>query len=190
MNEKNSYMNDDDFWDFAAFWEFFNPFNDKKEKEGKSTPKIIKKTYDINSLIRDLGSENNRVADAAQETLKRLGEIVIPLLIQALGNGKLAIMERSAGALIHIGKTVVNPVIEALKSENPEVRFYAAGVLQMLRDERAIEPLIKILKEEKNEKVRRAVSLALFAIKDPRVKAPLKQYGKEKGVNFVFEDEP
>ena len=25
--------NNDDFWDFAAFWEFFNPFEDEEEKE-------------------------------------------------------------------------------------------------------------------------------------------------------------
>lgn len=183
-------MRDDDFWDFAAFWEFFNPFKEKKEEEPKLTYKTTKKVYDINSLIRDLGNEDDKAADSAQETLEKLGEVTIPLLIQALGNEKLAIRGRASWALIHIGKAVVNPVIEALKNDNPEVRFYAAGILQMLRDERAIEPLIKVLKEDKNEKVRSGTSFALHAMKDPRVKEPLKQYGKERGITFAFEDEP
>lgn len=180
---------DNDFWDFAAFWEFFNPFKDKKTNEEKAIPKTIKKVYDINSLIRDLGSEDVKVADSAQETLERLGEVVIPSLIQALGNESLSIRGRAGWALVNIGKVVVNPVIEALNNENPEVRFYAAFVLQMLADPRAVEPLIKMLKEDKVRKCRNAASLALFAIKDPRAKEPLKEYGEKTGTRFLFQDE-
>lgn len=186
-------MKNDDFWDFVAFWEFFNPFKDKKGEEMKSTSKTIEKVYDINFLIHDLGNEDTKVADSAQENLEKLGEAAIPSLLQALGNESLSIRGRAGWSLVNIGKAVVNPVIEALNNENPEVRFYATFVLQMLRDERSIEPLIKILKEDKNEKVKTGASLALFAIKDPRVKEPLKQYAKEKGGSFggfVFEDEP
>ena len=181
---------DNDFWDFVAFWEFFNPFKDKKREETKPTSRTIKKVYDINSLIRDMGNENANVADSAQETLERLGEVAISLLVQALGNEKLSIRRRATWALIHSGKVVVSPVIEALKNENPEVRFYAAGVLQMLRDERSIEPLIKVMKEDNNKRVRNAASFALHAIKDPRVKESLRQYGKENSISFLFDDEP
>ncbi len=181
---------DNDFWDFAGFWEFLNPFKDKEEKERKHAVKTIKKVYDINSLIQDLGNKDDKVADSAQETLEKLGELVIPSLVQSLGNESLRIRGRAGWALVHIGKVVVNPVIEALNSENPEVRFYAVFVLQMLSDERAIEPLIKVLKEDKNKKVRSGASFALHAMKDPRVKEPLKQYGKERGITFRFEDEP
>lgn len=178
-----------DFWDFVAFWEFFNPFKDKKEKEAKPTYKTIKKVYDINSLIRDLGNEDDKVADSAQEALERLKEVAIPLLVQALGNEKLSIRGRAAWALVNIGKMVINPVIEALNNENPEVRFYAAFVLQMLADPRAVEPLIKMLKEDKVRKCRSAASLALFAIKDPRIKEPLKEYAEKTGIKFSFQDE-
>lgn len=182
--------NDNNFWDFAAFWEFFNPFKDKKGEEAKSTSKTIKKVYDIDSLIQDLGNEDTKVADSTQETFEKLGEVAIPSLVQALGNESLSIRARAGWTLVNIGKAVVNPVIEALNNDNPEVRFYAAFVLQMLRDERSIEPLIKILKEDKNEKVRRGASFALHAMKVPRVKESLKQYGKERGMTFAFEDEP
>jgi|GEM_PF-3756573 len=174
---------DNDFWDFVAFWEFFNPFKDKKEKERENT-------VNINSLIQKLGDGDEDIYSAAKESLVKIGEPAIPFLIKAMGDERLGVRGGVAWTLIEIGSVVVIPVIEALKNENPEVRFYAAGVLQMLKDERAVEPLIKILKEDKNKKVRNGVSFALFAIKDHRVKEPLKQYGREVGTNFAFEDEP
>lgn len=62
----------------------------------------------------------------------------------------------AADALVRFGAPAVNPLITALKHDNPSVRRMAAYALGEIGDARAAEPLKAILKDS-DEDVRRAV---------------------------------
>ena len=63
-----------------------------------------------------------------------------------------------------IGEPAVEPLIEALKDKDQDVRWEAALALGNIGDERAVEPLIEALKDE-DEDVREAAGEALEKIK-------------------------
>ena len=68
-------------------------------------------------------------------------------LIKALGykSEDYLIPNNAAFALVEIGEPAVEPLIEALKNENSQVRNIAVDSLIKIGDTRAIEPLIGVL---------------------------------------------
>ena len=70
-------------------------------------------------------------------------------------------------ALVKIGKSAVEPLIQALKYENSTVRYKAAVALGELRDNRAVEPLIQALKDN-DSIVRENAAVALGELRDNR----------------------
>ena len=64
------------------------------------------------------------------------------------------------------------PLVEALESPNPRVRFYSAWVLGETGKDAAIEPLIRLLKDEVDH-VRGSTARALGEIGDERAVGPL-----------------
>ncbi|HEX2909647.1 MAG TPA: HEAT repeat domain-containing protein [Chloroflexia bacterium] len=76
--------------------------------------------------------------------------------------------------LFLIGKPAVLPLIEALASENIEVRHWVVSTLGDLEDERIIEPLLKLL-ENKDEDLYLCWSILriLGSLKDNRAVEPL-----------------
>jgi HEAT repeat protein len=92
-----------------------------------------------------VNDSTGEVRSAAAGALWRLGDdrAVKPLLasVQAHGGG----WEQTI-ALAHLGgATVVEPLIELLKSDNPVVVKTAADTLGRIRDPRAVRPLIALL---------------------------------------------
>jgi len=79
---------------------------------------------------------------------------------------------RAEDALVAIGTPTVEPLIDAIKDENPDVREAAAYLLGSIADRRAVKPLIKALGDSENE-VRQTAAFALGEIKDPRAIEPL-----------------
>lgn len=69
----------------------------------------------------------------------------------------------------------VHRLIEALAAENAELRQSAALALGMIADARAIDPLIVLLKQDRQVRVREAAVRALRMIDDPRTLAPILQ---------------
>lgn len=67
----------------------------------------------------------------------------------------------------------VHRLIEALAEENAELRQNAALALGMIADARALEPLVALLKQDRQVRVRQAAVRALRMIEDPRTLAPL-----------------
>jgi len=51
-------MKDDDFWDFAAFWEFFNPFEDED------------KTFKCPHCGREIGRDEKVEVDRNRKVFK------------------------------------------------------------------------------------------------------------------------
>ena len=83
-------------------------------------------------------------------------------------------------ALAKIGPSAVDPLIAALKdSNNKSVRQGAAGALSKIKDPRASEALIAVLKENPDDN---DVIYALWTLKDPRAIEPLLvDLNKKKG---------
>lgn len=94
----------------------------------------------------------------------------------------MAVRREAAKALGKIGDTrAVEPLIQALRDEDWEVRSGAARALGEIGDARAVEPLIQTLFKEKDfnpaldvrDFVREEVALALGKIGDARAIEPL-----------------
>jgi len=62
--------------------------------------------------------------------------------------------------LVKIGKPAVLPLIELLQGEDIEAKLFAVNCLGRLKDQRAIEPLLKLLEEE-NSQLRPDIILVL-----------------------------
>jgi len=75
--------------------------------------------------------------------------------------------------LMSVGDPAVEPLIQALEHENWKVRRTAAVALGRMKSEKAVEPLIKILKEDDAKLVVMAAAVALGEIGDERAIEPL-----------------
>ncbi len=102
---------------------------------------------------------------------------------------------RALNVIIKIGEPAVPALIEALQDKsNPFTRRWeAAKALGAIKDERAVEPLIKAMSDE-NEVVRRVTAEALGRLGDKRaipvlkeaLKDPKYYYDKRTGINRYY----
>jgi HEAT repeat protein len=117
----------------------------------------------IEDLIVALMDKDWGVHVSAMQSLKKIGGIrAILLLVQLLTYGKDDHFRLlAADVLSEIGDhRAVEPLIEALRSNNPEVRCLAAWVLGKIEGVRAIRDLITATKDEDKEvRVRAAWAL-------------------------------
>jgi hypothetical protein len=72
----------------------------------------------------------------------------------------LFVAEDYATALAEIGEASFNPLVEALKSDDNNVKMYAASALGHLKDERAVGPLASNL-DDQDERVKKFTAKAL-----------------------------
>ena len=125
----------------------------------------------INFLISTL--EDN----TAIPVLIEIGEPAILPLIKALNS---TLCYKAALTLSNMGKVAVLPLIKASKIKNKDIRSHIAYILGEIRDERAIEPLFKILRSEKKDIYDTAsAAYALKEIGEPAV-LPLIEALKDK----------
>jgi len=86
---------------------------------------------------------------------KRYSEIgderAVEPLIQALKDKDSDVREVAAEVLVKIGEPAVEPLIRALKDEDWHVREKAAEAIGEIGDKRAVEPLINALKDEDSD---------------------------------------
>ncbi|MFX0163096.1 MAG: HEAT repeat domain-containing protein, partial [Candidatus Hodarchaeota archaeon] len=104
------------------------------------------------------------IAKEQWDKLVRLGEPAVEPLIQALKDKDIDIRSRAAEALVEIGEPAVEHLIQALKDEDRYVRRYTAWTLGEMGDKRAVEPLTQALNDGDN-RVREALKAALEKIK-------------------------
>lgn len=156
------------------------PLFERKSREAKSTE----------SLIQDLLNEDTDISSTAEEALVEMGKSSVNALIQALRKGNNALQNLVGLVLIKIGAPAVEPLIEELKNEDHQIRFIAAMILKDISDPRAINHLIPLLNDT-NKRVRNAAEMALMpvAIKYPRAKQALEEYGKKKGAKYEFHED-
>ncbi len=105
----------------------------------------------------------------AAEALARLQDgRALPALARALGDSQ--VRDNAARALESFGARATDAVIVALGDKN--ARWMAVKVLAKVGDERAVEPLVRALRDE-SISVREEAARTLQAIGDPRAAAPL-----------------
>lgn len=139
----------------------------------------------VEPLIRALNHGNENVRECAAKVLWDIKDLrAIEPLIQALKldpyNWRV---ERNAvDTLRKIGEPAVEPLIRALKHKDVYVRENAAKALGMIRDERAVEPLIRVVLEDVDWEDRRMAAKALVKIGKPSVELlipALKDWDKD-----------
>ncbi|HEX2909344.1 MAG TPA: HEAT repeat domain-containing protein [Chloroflexia bacterium] len=106
-------------------------------------------------------------------------EKAFPYLLEALGHSDTRVWEAAQTALVRWGERVVEPLIEALKSDNLRLRSKAASTLTSIygkigyeHGKRVVEPLIEALKGSDTD-VQIAVVSALGWFGDARAVEPL-----------------
>jgi HEAT repeat protein len=97
----------------------------------------------------------------------------IEVLIENFNSQDVDVKADSVKALVEAGEPAVGPLIQALDSKDPEIRENAAITLGKIKDERAIDPLIKLLTDEEWE-VESAATNALVGIGKPAVEPLIK----------------
>lgn len=137
---------------------------------------------DVDTLVQDL-KDNDLIMRL--HAAKALGEAkdarAVEPLIAALGDKGCG--HTAANALAKIGKPAVEPLVVALKNENPFVRRNAAEalgeILGEIKDASAVKPLVDALKDD-DLIVRRNAAKALGKIKDASAEEPLTSALKDE----------
>jgi len=115
---------------------------------------LSSKAQDIESLIKQLGEEDESVRDNAVGALGDIGEPAVLALIQALKSEDKGVQHQAALALGSIGepaKKAVPVLIEALRDENGATRVHAASALAQIDNSKrdmVVSILIKALGDE------------------------------------------
>ena len=96
----------------------------------------------------------------------------IDKLVQGLGSTRWEARRAASEALVNIGSPAISPLIDALKDNNPDVRWAAIRALGKLGDPSAVKPIIKALRDE-DSGVRKTAAEALGKIGDARATVAL-----------------
>lgn len=100
--------------------------------------------------------------DAAHELGKAKDPRAVPPLIAALKDDEPMVRLDVSGALIEIGRPVVDPLIRAVKSDNDSVFLWnAIRVLEAIGDPKAIDPLKEIQQRHPDPSIQQIAKYAL-----------------------------
>jgi HEAT repeat protein len=142
-------------------------------KEGEA---VANKPMVSKALLPAMKSEDETIRKRAFYAFGTIAEpSKVDEMITALKDKSVIVRERAAALLGNFKRrSAVDPLIKMLtdKTEWKSVRARAADSLGVLRDERALQPLLDALKDE-NVEVRASAAAALGNLKDIRAVEPL-----------------
>ncbi len=133
-------------------------------------PNTSKASYqEINSLIKQLKSNDEKELDAAMEKLGKIGEPAIPALMESLQDKNLLVRRSAAQILKEIGVPAIPALVKALKDSDVKVRRNAVNVLkeiirywyvlqELSEAKNAVPQLIPLLKDSDADVRRSAAS--------------------------------
>jgi len=109
----------------------------------------------IDYLTQNLVNASSYWPPKLKELLVMTGRPAVKPLLQILGEKDkifkyLGNKDEPENILINMGEEAVEPLMEALKNENSEIKKISAKILGEIGDKRAVEPLIQSLKIEKD----------------------------------------
>lgn len=145
-----------------------------EEVVGACILNLIKlKRYSTEPLIDILSSEDEKMLNAAAESLGEIGDesAVEPLLNLLTSNSMTMYNVSNALSKIKSEKTV-EPLIKLLKSDDKKIKRQSATILGNIGDKRAIEPLIVAL-NDKDAYLRSRTVRALGQINNNKVIDPI-----------------
>jgi HEAT repeat protein len=121
--------------------------------------------------------------ELVQEALGRIGEPAIEPLIRARKEKGISegsqFATATADAVRYIGQPAIEPLVRTLKDKDWSVRGWAATRLGDIGDVRAVEPLVRALRDDRDARVRSSAAGALGRIGDVRAMEPLVRALKE-----------
>lgn len=142
--------------------------NEASQKAGKGNTKALK------FLIRNLENTNPDIQKEAYNSITKIGKPAIPLLIKLLENKDPSLQEYGAGLLGSIKDNDSLPVlIQHLSSPNFKHKYVLCWALGEIGDANAIEPLIDIYPNSK-EDTQKYILRALVKIGKPALPYLLK----------------
>jgi hypothetical protein len=121
----------------------------------------------IDLLIKRLNSHGSVRRKSAQKALIDISKAAVPALIRALSDEDRDICRKAAIVLGNIGpaaQDAVPALIKTLSHWHMSVRAQAAWALGQIGDTAAMDALIKVIKSDKNSKVRRHAVVAISKI--------------------------
>lgn len=101
----------------------------------------------IKPLIATLADQSWNVRKSAASSLQRIGLPAIPHLKSAISHPSENVRFWTTRVLAAMGGDAVEPLIEALSDQNPEIRIFASNALGDCDDKRVVFPLITSLKD-------------------------------------------
>jgi len=103
----------------------------------------------VEPLIRALSDDHPGVRGAAANALGQLGDpIAVPHLLDLVGDDNRQIAVWAAFALTRLGESYFHVLVNALRSEDVNVRRSAILAMSQLGDARAIEPLLTLREDQ------------------------------------------
>jgi HEAT repeat protein len=135
------------------------------------------------ALIAALSSADWVVRMHAAKALGRIGEArAIPALMPLLQDKVKAVREETSGALAGLGPAAIPVLVEALTHEEWLVRLHAVESLGRTKSPDAVEPLLKLLFNDRDSSLREDAVRALGEIGDKRAVEFLLTALKEPGL--------
>lgn len=122
----------------------------------------FEKDWAAQVLMRHVSDPDSSVRNYVIQALGALERLeVVPFLVQALKDPNDEVFASAAEALGRIGKPVVPELIKILQESSDDARCVAAWQLGEIRDRRAIEPLVEIVRAYPNDDVK---ALSIWAL--------------------------
>lgn len=118
--------------------------------------------------MRAGGISNSGTGTSTKPKTNPVQAAIITALAQALADGRGQLCDAAARALVQHGATSVPSLLTTLRHGRPELRLLAARSLGQLGDARAVDPLVRALKDH-DECVRQQIIQALAGFDDPGV---------------------
>jgi HEAT repeat protein len=116
------------------------------------------------ALIEATKDDDERVRYFVKLSLSRIGQSSLPGLTKELSNKDARVrsaVAESLGLMAPVPKAAVSALLEALRDKNSAVRANAAFALGRCKDDKAIAPLVDLLKWDKNPDARWTTIVAL-----------------------------
>ncbi len=137
-------------------------------------------------LVDALGSRDWIVRMHAAKALGRIGEAgAVPSLMPLLQDKVKAVREEASGALAAIGGVAILALIQGLDHDEWLVRLHAVEALGKLKSSDAVEPLLRVLFNDRDSAIREDVVRALGAIGDARAVDYLVLVMKEPTLRLI-----